>query len=153
MLFWIFIDLALFSLIIMIWGFVSARKIAVIKTSSESFGDKAHVLVDRKEVDLDPSDGEIGMRREFKYGKQAGASISAKYSTADMVKAWRSDDRKLRFSIAAIIVGLLGIFIFPGLAFISNGGNQTAIGIGIIVFGLIALFPFFKGLRREAKQH
>ena len=152
MLFWILISLAILSLIIMIWGLISARKIAVVETSSEKFSDEARVLVDTKEVDLDPRDGKIGIYRKFFYGKKGGALMSVSYSTVDMVKAWRSDDRKLRFSIASIIVGLLGIFIFPGIAFISNGGNQTAIGIGIIVFSAIGLSAFFRGLIKELKK-
>ena len=135
----------------MIWGFVSSKKIAVVETSNEDFADKASVLQDTKEVDLDLSDGKIGISREFKYGKQANASASASYSTENMVKAWRSDDRKLKFSIAAIIAGLLGMVLFLGLAFISKGGSQTSVGIVIIVVGLLALMPLFKGLRKAAK--
>ena len=153
MLFWIFIFLTILSFVFMIWGFVSSKKIAVVETSSEDFADKASVLQDTKEVDLDPSDGKIGISREFKYGKQANASASASYSTENMVKAWRSDDCKLKFSIAAIIAGLLGMVLFLGLAFISKGGTQTAVGIVIIVVGLLALMPFFKGLRKTSKSN
>lgn len=135
----------------MIWGLIASRKIAMVNSSSEGFADKASVLVDNTEIDLDPSDGRIGIDREFYYGKKAKASGSITYSTDTMVKAWRSDDSKLKLSIAAIILGLVGIFLFLGFAVISNGGNQTYIGIGIIIFGLFALRPLFNGLRKAAR--
>ena len=153
MLFWIFIFLTILSFVFMIWGFVSSKEIAVVESASEGFANDVSVLQDTKEVDLDYSDGKIGISREFKYGKQANASASASYSTENMVKAWRSDDRKLKFSIAAIIIGLLGMVLFLGLAFISKGGTQTAVGIVIIVVGLLALMPFFKGLRKTSKSN
>ena len=113
----------------MIWGFVSSKKIAVVETSSEDFADKASVLQDTKEVDLDPSDGKIGISREFKYGKQANASAPASYSTENMVKAWRSDDRKLKFSIAAIIAGLLGMVNFSACRLFLKAALKQLLGL------------------------
>ena len=152
MLFWIFLALALFSLAMMIWGLIASKKIATIKTSSESFADEARVLVNTTEVDLDPSNGKIGFSKKFFYGKKTERAGTIKYSTADMAKAWQSDDPKLRFAITAVIAGLLGIVLFLGLAFISNGGNQTYIGFGIIVFGLLGLRGFLTSFLKAVKQ-
>ena len=74
-----------------------------------------------------------------------------------MAKAWRSDDPKLRFAISAVIDGLLGIVLFTGLAFISNGENQTyigiGIGIGIIIFGLLGLRGFLTSFVKAVKSN
>ena len=151
MLFWVLIVLAILAFFIMTWGLISARKIAVVETSSESFNDEARLHVDTTDVDLDSRDGKIGIDRKFFYGKKGGASVSAKYSTADMAKAWQTGDRKLKASIAGILAGMLGIVIFPGLAFIANGGNYIIIGLGIIIVGLLGLLPFFRGFKNKLK--
>jgi len=151
MLFWLFLGLTIFSFILMIWGLIASRKIATIETSSESFADEAKVLVNNTEVDHDLSDGKIGMRKEFFYGKKAEASASINYSTADMAKAWKSGDSKLKFAVTAIIAGILGIFLFLGLAFISAGDNKTYIGIGIIVFGLLGLRGFLSSFVKTVR--
>ncbi len=151
MLFWLFIVLTMLSLVFMIWGFIASRKIAVVDSSSEGFADKASVIVDKTTIDKDLSDGQIGIKREFKYGYGAKASGSVFYSTEAMAKAWRSGDKNLKFSVAAIIAGLIGIFLFLGLAIISNGGNQVFVGIGVIVFGLLGLRGFLGNFYKAVK--
>ena len=152
MLFWIFLALALFSLLFMIWGLVASKKIAIIETSSEKLADDLQVLEDSSTIDLDPTDGRIGASRKFRYGKEAKASGNIKYSTSAIAHGWKTGDAKLRFSIAAIIIGLVGIFAFLALAFLSKGGNNFYIGISILVFGIVGLRPFIFGLIKASKE-
>jgi len=153
MLFWVSIILFICSFVFMIWGLIASKKIATIETTSESFADDARVLKDTTEVDLDSRDGKIGFNKEFKYGKQGSKSGSIKYSTADMAKAWKSNDPKLKFAITAVISGLIGIVLFLGLAFISKGENQIYIGIGIIVLGMLGLRGFLTSFLKAVKEN
>lgn len=153
MFFWVFIGLALFSIILMIWGLIASKKVAKVETSSEGFADKDKILVDNTEVDLDPRDGKIGVYKKFFYGKETKASGSISYSIEDMAKALKSGDAKLRFSIASIVFGVLGLVLFLSLALVSKGGNFVYAGIGLFVLLMFSLRGFFgtlfKALRND----